>query len=413
MAKVIKCHLLKRPKKLHGGQQVWYWVLRWSSTTGGYRYRSLGRTTKMTRNRANAARDQMLADLTGGITPRDRPSEMTISEYLEFHEQQFGHAVRPTTIIGWRSVRKVLIESLENKPITEITWSDFAVIRDSMSERGLHQSTICVQLSLIKTIIKRAADKGLIPANPFVNETPGAVPDRPIRAYTEREVAAMIDVAPDTFWQTIIRLAFTSGLRRGELTHLQWSNLLNNNTEVRVQEQHQRSHVTPSGVEIQLLPWKPKSKDSTRTVPLPAETTLALLRHRACSDESPYLFIPIKRLLMVQRRADQKYYGPKDGRTLGMTEPKDFFGGKFNKGFRAIQEKAKMELGDVNYQFGNFHDLRGSFATRAAASGVPLHELAKFMGHSDSKTCERYYLGIEDSAADRLRQAFSSQVGVG
>ena len=55
---------------------------------------------------------------------------------------------------------------------------------------------------------------------------------------------------------------------------------------------------------------------------------------------------------------------------------------------------------------GCFHDLRKTFATRAAGSGVPMHELKAHLGHSSIRTTAEYYTAIEEQAADRLRKVF-------
>ena len=55
---------------------------------------------------------------------------------------------------------------------------------------------------------------------------------------------------------------------------------------------------------------------------------------------------------------------------------------------------------------GCFHDLRKTFATRAAGSGVPMHELKAHLGHSSITTTAEYYTAIEEQAADRLRKVF-------
>ena len=75
--------------------------------------------------------------------------------------------------------------------------------------------------------------------------------------------------------------------------------------------------------------------------------------------------------------------------------------------FDVIQDAAKAKLGVDNWSHGCFHDLRKTFATRAAANGVPMHELQAHLGHSSITTTAEYYNDVEKSAADRLRKVFA------
>ena len=90
----------------------------------------------------------------------------------------------------------------------------------------------------------------------------------------------------------------------------------------------------------------------------------------------------------------------------------------FTRRFTEIQGAAKAKLrADAktddakrkaeNWRRGCFHDLRKTFATRAAASGVPMHELQAHLGHGSITTTTEYYTEVEKSAADRLRAVFA------
>ena len=78
-----------------------------------------------------------------------------------------------------------------------------------------------------------------------------------------------------------------------------------------------------------------------------------------------------------------------------------------NLNFDRIQLTAAKRLGDLNWRHGRIHDLRSTFATRAAAAGVHMKELQQHMGHSSILTTGQFYTAVEESAADRLRAAFT------
>ncbi|MCZ6852101.1 MAG: site-specific integrase [Planctomycetota bacterium] len=109
---------------------------------------------------------------------------------------------------------------------------------------------------------------------------------------------------------------------------------------------------------------------------------------------SPYIFLGVKRLLAIDAKLKTGNLRRDDG-------------GHFGRDFNAIQDAAQAKLGVANWPHGCFHDLRKTFATRAAANGVPMHELQAHLGHSSITTTAEYYTEVEASAADRLRKVFA------
>jgi integrase len=54
-----------------------------------------------------------------------------------------------------------------------------------------------------------------------------------------------------------------------------------------------------------------------------------------------------------------------------------------------------------------FHDLRHTFGTLCAASGIPVGDIQAYMGHSDVKTTQIYmHYAPKHDAAERLTAAF-------
>ena len=86
------------------------------------------------------------------------------------------------------------------------------------------------------------------------------------------------------------------------------------------------------------------------------------------SDGSPYCFLSVGRLKTLER-----LYGTnllRSGQIIKVLA------------FAPIQEAAAAELKDENWKIGCLHDLRKSFATLAAASGVPMRELQAHLGQT-------------------------------
>ena len=393
--KAPKVLLIKRPSKLTNGRRVWYWTLRWSNGNGRPRYKSLGRIGTVSRSKAEAAKRQMIVALGTGKVGQDKPTRMTLSEFIEFHETQFGLGKRPTTLIEWRTAGNHAVTALGDKLLDDVTWTDAGEIRAHLDHQGRSEATIRKTLSMFRAMLGRAAKRGMILENPLADEQLGAPIRRPKRIFSEADLDAMIEVA-EVWWKTTIMLAHTSGLRRAELLHLRWSDFDSGAATVRVEE-HRQGRYVAAGRDVPILAWQPKTKRSSRTVPIPPQTVLMLLRTQCESDSSPYIFLSVKRLLAIDAKAKAEQ----------LRANFDLIN-NFTREFGAIQDAAKSILGLDNWSHGCFHDLRKTFATRAAANGVPMHELQAHLGHSSITTTAEFYTDVEKSAADRLRAVFTA-----
>ena len=62
-----------------------------------------------------------------------------------------------------------------------------------------------------------------------------------------------------------------------------------------------------------------------------------------------------------------------------------------------------------------FHDLRNTYGTRLAAVGTPLRAIQEWMGHSDSRTTQRYadYSPDPSGGAEWAARAFAQPAARG
>lgn len=379
--------LIRRPKTLPSGKRVKYYTLRWPSKSGGHCYESLGRTDKTSASDAKAALKQKRLDLGMGKSRQGKATKMKLSEYLKFHQEQFGQDKRPATLVEWQTAGDHAVKALGDKLIADIVWTDAGVIRAYLAKLGRSKATTRKTLTILKALLGRAAKKKIINENPLGDVELGKPIVGSKRIYTEAEIGAMVEVA-DLWWKAAITLAHTSGLRRGELLHLRQRDFDPQAGTVRVEEHHTDDDM--------VMAWQPKTEASTRTVPIPPQTVMVLLRLQRRLDGTPYLFLNVNQLRSIDARAK-----------AGKARPDADLVASFNRRFTAIQDKAKAWLGTDNWPRGTWHDLRKTMTTRAAANGVPMTDLQHFLGHSSIKTTAEYYTEVEASAADRLRAVFS------
>lgn len=150
----------------------------------------------------------------------------------------------------------------------------------------------------------------------------------------------------------IILTAAMTGLRMSELRGLRWRDIDWAAQRVRVRNTYVRSEHNAEG----------KSELSTkRSVPM---TTLLAGLLDSWSQRTVF-----------SSDLDLVFAHPQTGKPLDRS--------KVLKRFKAACEDAKVPA-------IRFHDLRHTFGTRLAASGVPLRTIQEFMGHADTKTTQIY-----------------------
>jgi integrase len=160
--------------------------------------------------------------------------------------------------------------------------------------------------------------------------------------------------------------AAMTGLRRGELLALRWTDVDWKARLLRVRRSYYRGRVTtPKG-------------NRGRDVPLPVRVSRALADHL--------------RRAMYATADDLVFCHPHTGGPLDQSH---------------LHRRFKRALGRAGVREIRFHDLRHTFGTRCAASGIEMRTLQEWMGHRDYKTTLRYaaYAPKHDEAA-RVDAAF-------
>ena len=246
----------------------------------------------------------------------------------------------------------------------------------------------------------------IIASNPFQGVKLPKVQPRAVRIYKPYELKALVAVAPDLWWETLIRLAYTSGFRLGEMFNLQWFDLDFDAGAVKVQAKRPGSF-TVGDVTYPIFEWTSKSYHD-RTVPIPQETVTALQRLKAKSGGSVYAFLGLDRLAEIGAFMDAH-----EGKLPGSYKLVN----NVTRTWQGIQDAATARLSEgrdqpYEWERRTLHDLRRTFGTMAAHH-IPAHELRVLMGHANLSTTQRFYLAIGDDVADRLRSAFKLASGFG
>jgi integrase len=348
----------------------------------------IGRADRMTitlaRQEAKAARGKVDNgdDPQGVRVERRRATERakasTLAAFVggRFHdwasaELKTGSAIMPRVVSRF--------PDLLNKPMDNITVWDVTRWRSQRLKAGVKAGTLNRDVADLKRVLSKAAEWGIIESTPLAGmkdlkgDTTGRV--RFLSADEEQRLRDALQAREErkrekrnsgNLWRLerhlptrgeidgryadhiapMVLLAMNTGLRRGEIFNLQWSDV-----------DLDRATLTVQGAGA-------KSKQ-TRYIPLNRET------------------VDVMTAWEVQRNSELVFPSPATGGRLD----------NIKTAWEALRKAADLE--DFN-----FHDLRHHFASRLVMASIDLNTVRELLGHADLKMTLRYsHLAPEHKAA--------------
>lgn len=247
----------------------------------------------------------------------------------------------------------------------------------------------------LTTILNRAKKLRLIAVNPteFVDQV--RAPRSEMKALAPADVQAYLAAFDATALGCAVAVAIGSGCRRGELLALRWCDVDLDRGTLRVARSLERVTVkTSKRVRYELRFKEPKTRQSRRTISLPAFALERLRRHR---------LEQAQRFMAAGVRPD--------GETLVFD----------NDGQPWNPNTFGMLFSDIARASGlprvRLHDLRHSFASLLLAGGADLKTVSTALGHSTISVTADVYAHVSPAmlhgAADLLERVVSSGAGGG
>ncbi len=344
--------------------------------------RAPGTRDGLTRTQAEAELRRLIAEVTI-LAPTERLTFSEVADrYLEHLEHVAGRK-RATTQDYRIMLRRHFAPRFGQTPVERIRPQDIAAYIVAARGTGLALNTVTNHLNFAHGVFGFAVKRGWAPSNPVVAvDRPRAPRTDPDIRYLDREelesllrAAARDDVLGPTD-AVLFLTAATTGLRQGELAALRWRDVDWPAGVVRVRRSYSRGE------------WgTPKSRRSSRAVPLPDRTAAELDRHFQRS---------------VYRGDDELVFcHPQSGGPYDASRMRK----RFYEAMRAAGMADRCgRSGGIT-----FHSLRHTFGTRMAAVGVPMRTVQEWMGHRDFTTTLVY----ADFAPDPTGGAAFAQLAFG
>ena len=314
-------------------------------------------------------------------------SRMTLGQWLDrwLTEYKAG-TVRPGTLEGYRRYIEYYIKpQLGDKQISLISQQDIQrMYRRLKTEGRIHEhpemdhqlsdSMVRHIHSTLHAALKDAVQAHVIPRNPTEGTTAPKPNYKPKRILTGEELDAFrAMVEQDGVWRDFFQTELMTGLRRGEICGLQWSDFDGNTGTLKV---CRTIHSQRKG---EYTVGETKTNQGMRTIILPHSVT-EILRRRKADAISQWIFPdPVK---------------PEDP-----VDP--------NAAYRHM----KTLLQRAGLPSIRFHDLRHTFATLALENGMDVKTLSAMLGHVSAATTLDIYTHITDDM--RLTAAANIDRGIG
>ena len=357
-------------------RQTWEFVVWVTDPESRRGKRQVRRKGFPTRKHAEEALVELQARVRKAVRDGQRITRKTatVQQFLEetwLPTLTLAGRLKESTISYYRFTVRYLIADLGNRAITDVTGSDLTRLYGALKRDGLSVSLVRGVHTTAHKAFAFAMREGLITWNPADRVEAPPVPRGKPRAWTEDEMLQLMHFADrDRYW-VAWRLLASTGLRRGEICGLQWSDIEDGYLHVR-----RTRLVVDSKVRIDT----PKTARSARRVPLNKTAIEALQLHRiAQHEESQRLGIPVAPAWVITNESGK----PVDPSLL-------------SKRWRRIVKEA----GVSEYPL---HALRHTFATSLLAKNKSPKVVQDLLGHSSiTVTLDLYTASLDDLGRDAV-----------
>lgn len=338
----------------------------------------LGRTQAEVKEKLKAAMaESQVLDVS-------REDEYTVATWLKtWYELYAKPNIRVATADRYRlMIETYTIPRIGKIKLKKLTSRDLQKLYKDLMEKGrvntksghgdpgLSSTTVRSVHLMLHCAFERAVKERLIPRNPTDDCIAPKVRKVEMKILAPEHMKAYLGAAEARGLLPMFYLELVSGLRKGELVALLWSDLDVQSKTISVSKQYIKN---PNG---ELTLARPKTETSVRKVSIPQMAVDLLIQEHEKHPGNPFMFpSPV---------TGEMYYPD------------------------SVVNLHKKILKDAGLEHIRFHDLRHTFATMALQNGVDIKTVSSMLGHYDAGFTLRTYTHATRQKQDEAAKTMGS-----
>ncbi len=285
-----------------------------------------------------------------------------LKDYLaDWIENMHKDGIRVSTYVKYKKNIKYIVDELGDVWLQKLTPEQVRRFYTKMGTKkekggkGLSSKTVSSIHGVLHLALKNAVRWNYVSRNVCDLVTPPRIVSREVTPLTLEQAHTLLEGVREHRLEVLLTMAVVTGMRRGELLALRWSNIEFDRQTLLVL--HTVDYIPHYGY----VETEPKTKAGKRLISLPSFLIDMLKEHR---------------IQQLERRL--KVGDAWENRDLVFP---DLHGGYFNSNY--LLRMFKKLLQEVGVPHMHFHDLRHSAATILLSMGVNMKVVQELLGHSD------------------------------